>query len=137
MEAQRQANGMTVATAQPLSPHVSSHGIAGERLTNGVRCASLVGMKTRPNAGSVSAGVAQPRSYDFVSQAGALIRLAEQRHKAGVATLDSMTATKDTATATRSTLGICSQRSHMVRSATKHQISPRKVAHILDSQRRR
>ena len=132
-----QANGVTGVAAQPLSPHVPSHGIAEERLTNGVRCASLVGMKTRPNVGSVSAWVAQPRSYDFLSQAGALIRLAEQRHKAGVATLDSMTATKDPATATRSTLGICSQRSHMVRSAAKNEIRSKEVALSLDRQRRR
>ena len=70
MKTRMQTNGVTGVAAQSLSPHVPSHDIAEERLTNGVRCASVVGMKTRPNTGGVATGVVQPCSYAVVSQAG-------------------------------------------------------------------
>ena len=45
MKAQRQAPGGEAAMAtQPMSHHALPGGIAGERLTNGVRCSSLAGM---------------------------------------------------------------------------------------------
>ena len=44
METQRQADSVAVAVAQPMSHHALPGGIAGERLTNGVRCASVAGM---------------------------------------------------------------------------------------------
>ena len=47
MEAQRQPNGATGVAAQPMSAHALSHGLSEERLTNGVRCASVADMKTR------------------------------------------------------------------------------------------
>ena len=50
-------------------------------------------MKTPLETDSTAAGTAQPCSSAFVSQAGAPIRLLEQRQKADGTTLDSMTAT--------------------------------------------
>ena len=46
--------------AQPISAHALPSGIAGERLTNGVRSASVAGMKTQLNTGGAAAGVVQP-----------------------------------------------------------------------------
>ena len=51
---------MASAAAQPMSARTLWHGIAKERLTNGVRCASVAGVKTRPNTGGAVAGVVQP-----------------------------------------------------------------------------
>lgn len=94
-------------------------------MTTAVSCASVVGMKTRPNTGSAAAGVVQPCSYAVVSQAGAPTRLLEQRQKAGGATLDSMVATQDQTTATRSgTTGIRLQHSGKVSAAANRELAP-------------
>ena len=62
METQRQAPvGGAAMTAQPMSAHaLLPGGIVGERLTNGVRYASVAGMKIRPNTDGALAGMAQP-----------------------------------------------------------------------------
>ena len=49
METQRQADSVETMTAQPLSHHALPGGIAGERLTNGVRCAGVSGMNRQPD----------------------------------------------------------------------------------------
>ena len=44
MKAQRQADSVAAVAAQPMSAHALPGGIAVERLTNGVRSASVAGM---------------------------------------------------------------------------------------------
>ena len=53
MKAPRQADSVA---AQPMSARALPGGIAGERLTNGVRCASVAGVKTQLNTGGAAAG---------------------------------------------------------------------------------
>ena len=61
METKKQASGGEAAVAtQPMSHHALPGGVADERLTNGVRCASVADMKTRLNPESTVAGVVQP-----------------------------------------------------------------------------
>jgi len=57
MKTQRQAEGVT---AQPMSAHSLLSGVSREGLTNGVRYASVAGMKTRLNLDGAAAGVFQP-----------------------------------------------------------------------------
>lgn len=48
METQRQGSGgVTAVVAQPMSHHALPGGVAGERLTNGVRYASVAGVNRR------------------------------------------------------------------------------------------
>ena len=73
MEAQRRAEGVA---AQPMSAHALLGGIAGERLTNGVRSASVAGMKRRPNTGGAVAGAGQPDTSAVLLRGAAGERLA-------------------------------------------------------------
>ena len=57
MKAQRQAEGVA---AQPMSAHAVVRDVSREGLTNGVRSASVAGMKTQLNTGVAAAGVVQP-----------------------------------------------------------------------------
>ena len=67
MKAQRQASGgVTAVVAQPMSHHALPGGVAGGRLTNGVRCASMAGMNRRaemqiPRGGGCSPSLNQQR----------------------------------------------------------------------------
>ena len=70
METRRQPNGVVTATKQPMFVHAMLCGAAWKGLTTAVSCASVVGMKTRPNTGIIAAGLEQPCSYAVVSQAG-------------------------------------------------------------------
>ena len=77
METQRQAPvGGAAMTAQPMYHHALPGGVAGERLTNGVRSASVAGMKTRPNTDGALAGMAQPEPSAVLSCGAAVERLA-------------------------------------------------------------
>ena len=60
MKAQRQADSVTAVAAQPMSDHALPGGVAVERLTSGVRSASVAGMKTLPNTGGAVAVAGQP-----------------------------------------------------------------------------
>lgn len=132
METRRQSNGVATATTQPMSAHAMLCGATGKRLATAARYARVVGMK-RPNTGGAAAGTAQTCSSGFPSHGVTSIRPLEQRHKLGVATLDSMATTQERAAATRSrTAAIRSSRSHEVRAAP-HQLLPRR----LDSRTRR
>ena len=56
----RQADSVAAVAAQPMSAHAPPGGVAGERLTSGVRSANVAGMKTRPNTDGALARVGQP-----------------------------------------------------------------------------
>lgn len=60
MKAQRQAEVVAAVAAQPMSALALLRGVANERLTSGVRCASVADMKTRLNPESAVVGVVQP-----------------------------------------------------------------------------
>ena len=133
METRRQSNGVATATTQPMSAHAMLCGTAGKRLATAARYARVVGMKTRPNTGGAAAGTAQTSSSGFPSHGVTSIRPLEQRHKLGIATLDSMATTQEQTAATRSrTAAIRSSRSHEVRAAP-HQF----LSLSLDSRTRR
>ena len=75
-------------TAQPMSAHALLPGVAGEGLTNGVRSAKLVCMKTRPNTGGAVAGAGQPEPSAVLSCGSAVERLASGVRCASVAGMD-------------------------------------------------
>ena len=76
MKAQRQADSVAAVAAQPISAHALLDGVAGERLTNGVRSASVAGMKTRPNTGGAVAVAGQPDPSAVLLRGAAGERLA-------------------------------------------------------------
>ena len=76
MKAQGQAGSMAVAVAQPMSHHALPRGVSREGLTNGVRYASVAGMKTRPNTDGALAGMAQPELSAVLPCGAAVERLA-------------------------------------------------------------
>ena len=77
MKAQRQVSGGVAAVVtQPMSAHALPGGIAGERLTNGVRSDSVAGMKTRSNTDGALAGMAQPEPSAVLLRGTAGERLA-------------------------------------------------------------
>ena len=55
---------MAAVGAQPMSAHALLRDVSREGLTNGVRCASVAGMKTQLNTGGAAAGVVQSAPSD-------------------------------------------------------------------------
>ena len=76
MKTQRQAEGVS---AQPMSAHALLRGVSREGLTNGVRFASVGGVKIRPTTSGAVAVVAQP-----APSAALLNRVAGERLASGV-----------------------------------------------------
>ena len=66
-------------TAQPMSAHALLRGVSREGLTNGVRYASVAGMKTQLNSDGAAAGVVQP-----APSAALLNEVADERLASGV-----------------------------------------------------
>ena len=60
MKAQRQADSVAAVATQSMSARALLRGVSRERLTNGVRSASVAGMKTLPNTGGAVAVAGQP-----------------------------------------------------------------------------
>ena len=85
MKAQRQADSVAAATAQPMSAHALLRDVSREGLTNGVRCASVAGMKTQLNTGGAAAGVVQPEPSAVLSCGAARERLTSGVRFASVA----------------------------------------------------
>lgn len=95
MKARSQASGgVAVMTAQPMSARALLRGVAEERLTNGVRYASMVAMKTRLNTGGSVAGVVQPASSAVLLKGVAGKRLASGVRCASVAGMNRRADTK-------------------------------------------
>ena len=97
MKARRQASGdVSAVAAQPMSARALLRGIAKERLANGVRYASVAGMKTRPNTDGAAAGVIQPAPSAVLSCGAASERSASGVRCAKVAGMNRRAGTQIT-----------------------------------------
>ena len=93
MKAERQAGSVA---AQPMSAHALLRGVSREGLTNGVRYASVAGMKTRLNTDGAAAGVVQPAPSDALLNGVAGERLASGVPCASVAGMNRRADTQNT-----------------------------------------
>ena len=96
MRGMRSLKWVEGVAAQPLSAHALLRGVSREELTNGVRYASVAGMKTRLNSDGAAAGVVQPEPSAVLSCGVAVERSASGVRCASVAGMNRLADTKIT-----------------------------------------